>query len=508
MAEKIQTEAVPLIGGLNTEKNNLIIKPGEAITMINYEPSLTGGYRRITGYSKFDTAEVPGVTGGRVLGVSVYNNGVIAAKDNSSPNTDIYFSTNSGWGAKINTDTRTAAGKHRFVKYNWTGTEKLIGVDGKNNPFSWDGSTYALLNASGSPANAKYIAEFQNHIFYAGYSSNTGAITFGVPLDETSFAAADGAGEIVVGDTIVNIKRFREQLIIFCENSIWKLLGTSKFNFELIPITYDIGLAAADTVQEIGGDLYFLAPDGIRTLAATEKIGDIELGVVTRSILDLIPQIFRITQDNIASGKVRNKNQYRLFYSTDSSADANSKGLIGGIRLTDTLNWEWGELRGIKPFTLDNDFISNKETLVHGGFDGFVYKQETGNDFAGTTVNSILQLAYNHIGDPTIRKTYYKTNIFYNSEGTISLTVQTLYDFEDSDKLQPASFTITNPGGTAKYGTAVYGTDTYGAAILPVKKQVLIGSGFQNSFKFTSNDSNPPYTIQSYTVEYGIGARR
>ncbi len=509
MPENIQTNIVICEGMLNNQANPITIDSGEAIISINYEPSLLGGYRRLSGITKFDTNIVPGA-GDRVLGVSVFGSGALAARDNATPNVDIYVSSGSGWGAKINTDTRTAGGKHFFTKYNFTGTRRIIGVDGKNNPFRWDGTTYTLLNAAGSPSNAKYVAEFKRHIFYSGYTSNTGAITFSVPLDETSFAAADGAGEIVVGDTVVALRKFREQLIIFCDNSIFKLVGDSKFNFELLPITFDIGCAAADTIQEIGGNLYFLGPDGIRTLAGTERIGDIELASVSKNVQDLFPNVLATSNVNITSVTVPSKSQYRLFYSNDSDAVADALGVIGGIK-RDTqgeLKWEWGELKGIKAFCADSDFIANQERVMHGAFDGFIYEQELGNDFAGTAINSVLQTAYNHFDDPSKRKVLYKATIFYQAEGVIALDVFLLYDYDDGTKLQPAKFTITTGGSTTTYGAAVYGTDAYGSAEIPRTKQTTIGSGFQTSLKFLANDSNPAHIIQGFALEYGLASRR
>ena len=509
MPENIQTNVVVCEGGLNNQANPLTITPGETIISINYEPSLLGGYRRVSGITKFDTAIVPGA-GDRVLGVSVFGAGVIAARDNATPKVDIYVSSGSGWGAKINSDTRTPGGKHYFTKYDYTGTRRIIGVDGKNNPFRWDGSTYTLLNASGSPANAAYVAEYKRHIFYSGYSANTGAITFSVPLDETSFAAADGAGEIVVGDTVVALRKFREQLIIFCNNSIFKLVGDSKFNFELLPITFDIGCAAPDTIQEIGGDLYFLGPDGIRTIAGTEKIGDVELASVSKKIQDLTPNIISTSNANITSVSIPSKSQYRLFYSNDGDAVADALGVIGGIKRSAERGdfWEWGELKGIKVFCADNDFISNQERVVHGAFDGFVYEQELGNDFGGTAIEATLQTAYNHFDDPSKRKTIYKATIFYQAEGTISLDVFLIYDYDDGAKLQPANFTIATGGSTTSYGAAVYGTDAYGSAEIPRAAQTTIGSGYQVSLKFITSDSNPAHTIQGFVLEYGLGGRR
>jgi hypothetical protein len=62
MADRINAYKVISIGGLNTNKDVLTqgqFEPGSAYSLINYEPSTTGGYRRISGYSN-DYGTVPG----------------------------------------------------------------------------------------------------------------------------------------------------------------------------------------------------------------------------------------------------------------------------------------------------------------------------------------------------------------------------------------------------------------------------------------------------------------
>ena len=53
-------------------------------------------------------------------------------------------------------------------------------------------------------------------------------------------------------------------------------------------ITKNIGCVSGNSIQEIGGDLIFLAPDGLRTVAGTARIDDVELGSISRKILPLI----------------------------------------------------------------------------------------------------------------------------------------------------------------------------------------------------------------------------
>ena len=70
-------------------------------------------------------------------------------------------------------------------------------------------------------------------------------------------------------------------MIVFCENSIHKLINIDDSqNVAIVSIAENVGCLSGYSIQEIGGDLVFLAPDGIRTVAGTARIGDVELGTV------------------------------------------------------------------------------------------------------------------------------------------------------------------------------------------------------------------------------------
>ncbi len=57
---------------------------------------------------------------------------------------------------------------------------------------------------------------------------------------------------------------FRDDLIIFCKNSIYKLVNiNSSSTIAVQPITKNIGCLDGDSIQEIGGQLLFLGPDGV-----------------------------------------------------------------------------------------------------------------------------------------------------------------------------------------------------------------------------------------------------
>jgi hypothetical protein len=120
------------------------------------------------------------------------------------------------------------------------------------------------------------VAAHKNFMFYAGMSSTPQEVVFSVAGDEDDFTSGSGAGSFKVDDTIVGLKAFRNELFIFCENRIFKLSGVSASTFVVEPVTRNIGCINGDTIQEYAGDLMFLGPDGLRTVAGTARIGDVE----------------------------------------------------------------------------------------------------------------------------------------------------------------------------------------------------------------------------------------
>ena len=80
MADEIQSYKLVCSGGVNSYQNHLYLSEaasGAATRLINYEPSLYGGYRRIEGYDLLGGLDVEvgaGVAEGPVLCVAIYRN--------------------------------------------------------------------------------------------------------------------------------------------------------------------------------------------------------------------------------------------------------------------------------------------------------------------------------------------------------------------------------------------------------------------------------------------------
>ena len=570
--EYISPYVVTTAGGLVLDRDVYTMPVGAASILQNFEPSVKGGYRRLSGTSKFRSNVVSGT--GTILGVAVFNNGVIAAQG-----TSVYFGTSSVDWASIDSG-RTSASRYRFEKYNFTtNEERIIFTDDANFASVYNGTTVmdikgsttisttgsassgatsltglasaagivagmyitgtnigsgakvssisgttvtmsvattgtissATVNFAGlgtAPTDPSMIAAFKNHMFYAGMSAEPNTIVFSAVGDENDFTSGNGAGSLNVDSTIIALKSFRGDLIIFCEDRIYKLSGSALADFAVAPISRNVGCSDAHSIQEIGGDVIFLAPDGLRTIAGTARIGDVELGTVSKQIQDRISDV---GFTNISSVVIRDKSQYRLFYPTTGGTESSSKGIIGVLKSNPSgqVGWEYSDIRGVKPACCDSGFISGVEKIVHGGFDGYVYLQESGNTFAGTAMKAIYRSPDLTMGDAGIRKNMQRINVNYDPEGAVDVNLFVKYDFEDTGTPQPGSYNLTTADTAAVYGDSgtLYDSAVYDAEGMPIVRTSVEGSGFTVVVRLEDSSSNPPITLKGFELEFTPGAR-
>lgn len=496
MTQEVTSSIVTTSGGLMLDQDVYSMPPGAATKLQNFEPSVLGGYRRLSGTEKYSSSQVNGTN--TIQGVVIYNERVYAVSGGV-----LAYGTGSSW-TSIATGLTTSARSY-FERFNYENAEKIIMSNGSDGPRVINDTTVTTISES-SVAGAKFVASFREHMFYAGMSSTPQELVFSVPFNEDDFTSGSGAGSIKVDDNITGLKVFRDSLFVFCQDRIFKLTGNSSSSFTIAPVSRTLGCLDGFSIQEIGGDLVFLGPDGIRTVQGTARIGDTELGVISKPIQR---RFQNISLDRISSVVIRDKSQYRIFRPTSGGTEVSSQGIIGVIKANPQgqVGWEWSEIKGIKPSCSDSQFINDDELVVHGGFDGFVYKQETGNTFSGTNIQASYRSPDLTLGDAGIRKNMQRINVNYDAEGSVALALGVKFDFEDPATPQPADYSLTTQSTQAVYGSGTYGTSSYGSDGFPIIRQSIEGSGFTAVVKVDDTSSNPPITLKGFQLEFTPGTR-
>ena len=531
-------------GGLNTNLNQIemLAQPGTATKLRNFEVDPDGGYRRISGFSQFGDGTRPN-TDNDVFGLHVYADGLIACVG-----TNIYFSQDGDSWLQINKDSVASGGDNYST---FTGRSTLARTSQDLATFAvYEGTTdygeviitdrgsgvkplYFKMTGTGSALSSrtyfckevtvsgtvypKFCVIHDKHLVVGGAATAPNTIYYSNTLadsDDLTDFTGTGSGSIVLDDQVVGLKSFRDDLIIFCSNSIYKLENINNSStITVTPITQNVGCLDGNSIQEIGGDLVFLSPDGIRTVAGTARIGDVELGSVSRQIQSLIGTLASsVNSFRISSTVLRSKSQYRLFYSSATAASSVAKGIIGTITPN---GFEWSETLGIQAHGLTSGFDKDGiEKTYHGDKDGYIYVHDDGNYFtpAGTATNiyAEYQTPNFDFGDVGTRKTLLYTRLSITPEGDSQPTLRVRYDYEDTNIPQPGDYELSTIPLPAIFGesSSTFGTATFGASNEPMVRQAVQGSGNTCSFKVFSDDQKAPYAINGFYVDYVPSGRR
>ena len=534
-----QPYTVACTGGLIKSANSidLLKTPGAARELRNFEVSIEGGYRRIDGYTKFggDDSVQPSGASDQILGVTPYADGVVVCVSD-----DIYFTQDGITYLQINRSSvasggdnyatftgrsvlaRTGQGQCQFAIFEGANFDygEIIIADGANKLYSFriegtgalSSRTFFASEIEVEGSNGvKFITIHDHHLIAAGVENNLNTVYYSVYNDPTDFGGGGGTGSgaVTISDQVVGIKGFREDLIVFCENSLHKLININvAANVRIDPIAENVGCLSGYSIQEIGGDLLFLAPDGLRTVAGTARIGDVELGTVSKQIQPILNDLARnINSFTISSMVHRDKSQYRLFYTDTTKENSQQRGIYGTLRPN---GFEWSESRGIEVTAIGTGFDEvGVEAHFHGDTDGFVYVHDSGNTFNGTAILARYATPDYDYGDLGTLKTLHYLKVSSSAEGVVEPDVQVRFDFGSTDIPQPPNLFdlgVINP--PSLFGEAIFGTNVFGGAESPLTRIPLQGSGHSNNFTFISEDTKPPYTINGLYVDFIPSGRR
>jgi hypothetical protein len=322
-------------------------------------------------------------------------------------------------------------------------------------------------------------------------------------------------GEVLIADEVEAVSSFRETAVIFGRNTIhrWSDIG-DPVNEAALPITTNLGCLAKGSIQELGGDLIFLAPDGLRTLAGTAKIGDLELGSMSAPINSEMPDIVdQLDTLTVTSAVIRKRNNYRLFFHNRDVTDATQFGF--GLVLKRTPQgsvWEWNRFTSLPIWSLCSGFdTAGIEMVYHtANINGrpFVYRHNFGIDFDGSRINGSFKIPYIVMGDPEFRKSIHSIRVYSKGEGfAYNYQFKLSYDTDDGNAMSPGTYFTDNTIADSTYGAGQYAAAAYGSG----SKETLVfnveGSGKAFDITFASKGDTPPFTIQGISVSYFANGR-
>jgi hypothetical protein len=546
--DQISSFRVICEGGLNTNESTLILSqeaPGSATKLQNYESAISGGYRRINGYRAYDETyqEVgPGVGTGKVLWCASFFNDVTsqdeiyAARALLADNTKygiFRLDAGSGWtqvtlpAIRNMTGTYSTVNRLRHVEFNFGSNQNMIIVDGVNYALWFDGTTWREIKSTNTGASSaspggnqvvnapNYIAIFKGTVFLAGDLTPTGRarIAYSSPLVPYDWTAANGGGQLFPTFDAVNIAPWRDELYIFGDRRIRKAIADLASGFVVQDVTDDLGCIAPDSVLEIGSNLIFLSHDGLRPVAGTDKLNDVDLGLLTQNVQPLMDDIIgNVDLQAITGVVIKKKTQFRYFWGSDAVLASESRGMLGAVRTNKRTgrSWEFGELYGIRTSCVWSGLSEGRELILHGDFDGRLFRQESGSSFDGRDILSIYSTPFLDIGATDVRKLLREINVFMDAEGTATMFLGLNFDWDLGETVTPSNYLGSVASGNTFWDSGALwdaSTSIYGASQRTIIQTKLQGSCFSVKFSFVNESDDQPFIIQGFIPEYSEKGR-
>lgn len=523
MRDMTRQEVQNMQGGMITDLALFAMPAGSLTFCRNYEV-VESGYRRCSGYERFDgqpspsaiaaapddfvareaaralIQPVPGIGG--ILGVVKFK-GVVYAFRNAADglSAKMWKATPTGWVEFVTGVTLAPNGNYRFAIYNFyaqDNQEMLYGCDGQNKAFQFDGATFTQLTTGMAVDKPTMIAAHSMHLFLA---YRGGSLLHSATGNPTDWTVAAGAGEIGIGDEITGLNPLVGGVLqIASQQRITMLAGSSSLDWQLSNLrTQDESAGALfGSVHKIAGASYYLTSSGVRQTSAVQAYGDF----ATVSFSKMIEKVLKQRVPNfLTSLRVDDKGQYRLFF-LDGRGNTESITLSFGNG-----DQPIGFSMGLLPFemTCANQCLSDsaEETIWYGSSNGYVYQGETGTSFDGVAIEAMLRTAFSAQGAPSVRKRYKRLSVAMNASKNVYLRVKPAFDYFDEDSGSHVIKEFESEAGGGFWGVDRWGQFVWSAPYEGLFEVDIGGNGNSISIYLYSKDAFfEDYTISNMIIDY------
>jgi len=444
----------PGIYGLNLEASQSLLGPEWCIRADNLVFDITGRLASRKGSKRVNASTATE----DIVQIFEYIDASGTTLDIVCTDTKIYKIS----GTSLTDITGTAVptkGNWKFQNFNG----KCVGFQKHHDPVVLSSITgsFAKISLSGTnqpSVNANEVLASFGRIFVIDGTS----VLASDSLDETGWntVAVDLTSNWLYGmDVGVGLAEFNGNLVIFGKDSItifqnpWDLAST----FSQVENIGGIGCVARDTVQQVGGDLWFLSASGIRSLGRTIQEKSMPLRELSKNVRrHLISEVNNEDLDRVRSTYSHEEGFYLL-----------SLPITGEVYCFDTRGFLQDSSARVTKWNVTYHALctTQLQKLYFGAVGYVAYYYEYLDNYlydgtGGSTYSVVWHSGWTDFGSDLIK---IPKKLHTDILGASGQTITTIWAYDFDDLATAESYSSTVPTVTTSvYGTAVYGTDVYG----------------------------------------------
>lgn len=197
-------------------------------------------------------------------------------------------------------------------------------------------------------------------------------------------------------DEIVELKLFRDAVIVFCKRSIWAIYGDGRTlnDYEIKKINVPTGCISSESIQEVGNNIFYLSDDHIYSLFSTDE------NFISAEIISSVKETgSNIEQTLKGISRIDKEQAVGVFYESKYFLSFPS----GTTLVFDTTLGCWTKYTNIKA----NSFLNRNGVLLFSSDSGLIYRFDDSvfND-DGLPINFSITLKNMDFGYPVNDKKF------------------------------------------------------------------------------------------------------
>ncbi len=306
-------------GGLNIRDFWHTIKDDELTLANNIRLDEGGVVRRRGGWAKYTSAAVG--TSGNLIGVTqgtFVSGGTETRYVIATDGVKVFYFTGSVW-TDITGGTVMAPAATTLVSFQQM-AGLLIGFDGLNAAWTWDGAAGSIALLGGTPPIGNIGIVWQNRLFFAGVPTARSRLYYSAIGDPATWGASAyiDIPSPYDGDDITGLGILFGNLIIFKRNSIYIIQGDAPENFVVSKTNAAVGCVSPYSVIAVENLIYFVSDKGLyaMNLSNTKQVCYKVEPNYNRAVTNQIAG--SLTKNRIQASRYRYRNE--IWMAMDASA--------------------------------------------------------------------------------------------------------------------------------------------------------------------------------------------
>jgi hypothetical protein len=290
-------------------------------------------------------------------------------------------------------------------------------------------------------------------------------------------------------DEIVELKVFRNALIILCKRSAWALKGdgATLADYELIKINVPKGCISPGSVQEVGNNLFYLAEDHVYSIFATEQ-DYISAQIMSAPVQPILKGIG--LTDKAQASSIFHDNKYYLSFPS-------------GLTLVYDITLEcWTKYTKIKA----TSYVAIDNELYFSARDGYIYRFDE-NKFSddGTPISFVMKTKILDFDLPVQVKKIRRMWLIQKQFGGYASTLSGRINVDQLTFIELSELGVDlTKGMGAIGGKSIWGEAKWGSSDTVQHEVKLQKKGKSLQVEISNNNVDEPMSVYGIVIEYQV----